>query len=180
MNKERTMGILMAVILSVAMGLTAQTLVLITNPQAANGQPVPVMYLSSVILSVIVGVIIALVVPLGRMGKNLAAKADANPPSMKFNLINSIPMAVGNTLIVGLILSGYGVFVGRSHASPEALAQMPPFVIMWIRSFAQLLLPTLIISYVLSIIIAPLLIKALGMAGGPPGGPRGPGGQEPR
>ena len=163
-KKERTMGLVMSIIISAAMGALASFIVIKTNPEAAQAQPIPMMYISNIVLSIIVGIIVALVLPLGKLGRNLAAKANANPPTMKFTLINSIPMAIGNSLIIGLILSAFGVFMGRNNAPSEVVAQMPPFVIMWLSSYAKLILPTLIASYVLAVILSPIVSQAVGMA----------------
>ena len=163
-KKERTMGLVMSIIISAAMGALASFIVIKTNPEAAQAQPIPMMYISNIVLSIIVGIIVALVLPLGKLGRNLAAKANANPPTMKFTLINSIPMAIGNSLIIGLILSAFGVFMGRNNAPSEVVAQMPPFIIMWLSSYAKLILPTLIASYVLSVILSPIVSQAVGMA----------------
>ena len=104
-KKERLMGLIMAVVMSTAMGILAAFLVLQSNPQAAGGKPPVITYLINIALSVTVGIVVALVVPLGKIGKTLTMKANAAPPSLKFNLINSIPMAVGNTLIVSIVVS---------------------------------------------------------------------------
>ena len=163
-KKERMMGLIMTIIISAAMGALASFIVLKTTPQAAAGQPVPMMYITNIVLSIIIGIIISFIIPLGKMGKSLAAKANANPPSMKFTLLNSLPLSIGNTLIIGLILSGFGVFMGRHSAPPEALANMPPFPVMWLSGYAKLLLPTLIVSYVLSVILSPVVSQAIGLS----------------
>lgn len=163
-KKERTMGLIMAILISLAMGILVAYLIPKISPQAAESQPVAIRYISNILMSVTVGVIVAFVVPLGKIGKNLAAKAGANPPSFKFTLINSIPLSVGNTLIVSLVCSLVGVLMGRSHAPAEALAHMPPFPIMWLGSWAKLLLPTLIVSYILAVVLSPIVSQAIGMA----------------
>lgn len=163
-KKERTMGLIMAIIISLAMGILVAFLIPKISPQAAESQPVAIRYISNILLSVTVGIIVAFVVPLGKMGRSLAAKAGANPPSFKFTLINSIPLSVGNTIIVSLVCSLVGVLMGRSHAPAEALANMPPFPVMWLGSWAKLLLPTLIASYVLAVVLSPIISQAVGMA----------------
>lgn len=163
-KKERTMGLIMAIIISLAMGILVAFLIPKINPQAAESQPVAIRYISNILLSVTVGIIVAFVVPLGKMGRSLAAKAGANPPSFKFTLINSIPLSAGNTIIVSLVCSLVGVLMGRSHAPAEALANMPPFPVMWLGSWAKLLLPTLIASYVLAVVLSPIVSQAVGMA----------------
>ena len=163
-KKERIMGLVMSIIISAAMGALAAFLVLKSNPDAAKLTPVPAMYISNILMSVTVGVIVALVVPLGKLGRNLAAKANANPPGMKFTLLNAIPLSVGNTIIVSFFVSLFGVLMSRLRAPAEALANMPPFFIMWLGNWARLLLPTLILSYLLAVILSPLVSQMVGVA----------------
>ncbi len=163
-KKERMMGLIMAIIISLAMGVLVAYLIPKIQPQAAESQPVAIRYISNILMSVTVGIIVAFVVPLGKMGRSLAAKANANPPTFKFTLINSIPLSVGNTIIVSLVCSLVGVLMGRSHAPAEALAHMPPFPVMWLGSWAKLLLPTLIVSYILAVVLSPIVSQAIGMA----------------
>ena len=158
----------MTIIISMAMGALATFIVLKTNAQAAEGMPHAIMYISNILLSVVLGVIISLFLPLGKLGRGLAAKAKANPPSLKFYLLNAIPMSVGNSIIIGLILSLVGVLMGRSRAPAEALAQMPPMPVMWLSSFFTILLPTMLLSYILSVLLAPFVVSAVGLGGPPP------------
>ena len=167
-KKERIVGLVMTIIISMAMGALATFIVLKTNAQAAEGMPHAIMYISNILLSVVLGVIISLFLPLGKLGRGLAAKAKANPPSLKFYLLNAIPMSVGNSIIIGLILSLVGVLMGRSRAPAEALAQMPPMPVMWLSSFFTILLPTMLLSYILSVLLAPFVVSAVGLGGPPP------------
>ncbi|MCR4671217.1 MAG: 2Fe-2S iron-sulfur cluster binding domain-containing protein [Saccharofermentans sp.] len=167
-KKERLVGLIMTIVISIAMGALATFVVLKTNAQAAEGMPHAIMYIMNILLSAVLGVIISLFIPLGKLGRGLAAKANANPPSMKFYLLNAIPMSVGNSIIIGLILSLVGVLMGRSRAPAEALAQMPPMPVMWLSSFFTILFPTLILSYVLSVLLAPFVASAVGLGGPPP------------
>ena len=155
-EKERTVGIIMAIVMSVAMGIIA-ALVIYYDPKTQT-PPLPIFCLINVVESVIVGLLVAFLVPLGKLGRALAAKAKATPPSLKFNLINSIPLAVGNSVIVSLIVSFIGVAQAHSKI-PEQVA--PPLFAMWIGSWARLLVPSILISYVLAIFISPLVAKAV-------------------
>ena len=163
-KKERTMGLIMAIIISLAMGILVAALIPMISPQAAESQPVAIRYISNILMSVITGIIVAFVVPLGKLGRSLAAKAGANPPSFKFTLLNAIPLSAGNTIIVSLICSFFGVLMGRSHAPAEQLAHMPPFAAMWLLSWAKLLIPTLVVSYILAVVLSPIVSQAVGMA----------------
>ena len=164
-KKERAMNLIMGVLMSAVMGAVASYLVIRTNPQAAAGAPLPMMYLSNIALSIVVGILVALFVPLGKLGRSLSQKAGANPPSFKFTLINSIPLSIGNTLIVSIILSCIGVVSARSKIPADALANMPPFAVMWLSGWLRLLIPTLIISYILAIVLSPMVSQMVGLTG---------------
>ncbi len=165
-KKERAMGIIMAVLISAAMGAIANYLVRNGGGPAAESAsqaPALISYGTNIGLSVLLGLIIALVLPLGKLGRGLAKKANAEPPGFKFTVLNAIPLTVINTLLISLALSAFGVWQARSHAGPEALSHMPPFAVMWLPSWAKLLLPTLIASYVISLILSPIVSSIVGL-----------------
>ena len=153
-KQERTIGLIMAVIMSIAMGIVAA--VVIHNDPKAQTPPFPIFCLINVAESVIVGLLAALFVPLGKMGQALCKKAKAMPPSLKFNLLNSIPLAIGNSLIVSTVVSF--INVAQAHAKIPA-EQAPPLFVMWFGSWAPLLLPSIVISYVLAILVSPIVVK---------------------
>ena len=165
MKKERLVGIIMSIIISAVMGVVSAALVIRNNPEAVKYTPVAMLYILNIALSIVIGVIIALVIPLGKLGAMLARKANANPPGIKFFLLNAIPNSVGNTLIISLILSFVGVLSARMKLPAEALSHLPPFAVMWLGSWMRLLLPTLLISYVLSVLLSPLITRLLGVKG---------------
>ena len=165
MKKGRLVGIIMAIIMSAVMGVVSAALVIKNNPEAVRYTPVEMLYITNIALSIVIGVIISLVVPLGKLGAMLARKANANPPGIKFFLINAIPISLGNTLIMSILMSLYGVISARMKLPAEALSQLPPFAVMWFGSWFKLLLPTLLVSYVLSVILSPLITKLLGVNG---------------
>lgn len=152
-KKEKRIGIIMAVIVSAAMGIIA-AIVVSANPEA-KVPPFPVFCAVNVIESVIAGLLVAFIIPLGRIGKSLADRAGATPPSLKFNLINSIPYAVGNAVIVSAVVSF--INVAQAHASIPS-DQAPPLMAMWISSWLPLLLPSIIAGYVLAVIISPIVV----------------------
>lgn len=168
-NKELKMNLIMATIISIAMGVLVAFLIPIISPQAAGSQPAAIRYISNILMSLVVGILVALIIPLGKMGRSLAGRLGATPPSLAFTLLNAIPLSIGNTIIVSLACSFAGVFMARNHMPPEALAQVPPFFVMWFGSWAKLLLPTLIVSYIIAITIAPFVGRAVGVGGPPPG-----------
>lgn len=177
MRKERLVGLIVSVFVSAAMGLVSAILVTTTNPDSLRAHSSALIYASNIILSIILGIVISLFIPLGKLGASLARKAGAYPPSMKFILLNAIPNSVGNTFIISFILSFVGVFTARMKIPAEILPTLPPFPIMWLGSWVRLLLPTLCISYILSVILAPIVARIVGFkgpssgaAGGPPSG----------
>ena len=155
-RKGRMISICMAVIISVAMGIVA-AIVIAKNPNAKT-PPLPVSLLLNVVESVIVGVLVALFLPLGRLGQMLAGKCKATPPSLKFNLVNSIPLAIGNSVIVSAIVSFVNIAQAHSKIPAE---QAPPLLGMWMGSWAPLLIPSILISYVLAVLLSPLVVKAV-------------------
>ena len=174
MKKERLVGIIMSVIVSAAMGLVSAILVIYTNPDSLKAHSAIMIYAMNIILSVILGILTGLFLPLGKMGAALARKANAVPPSMKYILLNAIPNSVGNTIIISLILSFAGVFSARANIPADILATLPPFPVMWLGSWIKLFFPTLVISYVLSIALAPLVARMVGMKPQGPLPPKGP------
>lgn len=164
-KKSKKMSVVMSVIISAAMGAIAAYLTLKTNPQAAEATPVKAMYISNILMSVVVGLLVSSILPLGKWGRGLASKAKAEPSSFKFTLLNCLPISVGNTLIVSLIVSFFGVFMARSKVPAAALANMPPLPVMWLGSWAKLLLPTLIASYLLAVILSPTVSELIGLSG---------------
>jgi hypothetical protein len=153
-KQERTIGLVMAVIMSIAMGIVAA--VVIYNDPKAQTPPFPIFCLINLVESIIVGLLVALFIPLGKMGQALCKKAKAMPPSLKFNLLNSIPLAIGNSLIVSTVVSF--INVAQAHAKIPA-EQAPPLFAMWFGSWAPLLLPSIVISYVLAILVSPIVVK---------------------
>lgn len=170
-NKERQVGIIMTVIISIVMGLVASFFLIRTNPESVKASSPVMIYVSNAIMSLVLGLIIAFILPFGKMGSALARKCGANPPSLKFILINAIPLSVGNTVCVSLVLSLVGVLSARRHIPAEALKDLPPFPVMWLGGWVKLLLPTLLVSYLLSVICAPIVAKLVGFPKGGPGGP---------
>ncbi|HAV91010.1 MAG TPA: hypothetical protein DCW44_07035 [Eubacterium sp.] len=53
--------------------------------------------------------------------------------------------------------------MGRSKAPASAVADMPPLPIMWLGSWGKLLIPTLILSYVLSVLLSPFVSQLVGL-----------------
>ena len=159
-KQERTIGLIMAVIISVAMGIVAS--VVIHKSPNAQTPPFPLFCLINVVESVIVGIIVSLVIPLGKLGQGLARKAKATPPSFQFNLLNSIPLSFGNSVIVSAIVSFINVV--QAHAKIPA-DQAPPLLAMWFGSWGPLLVPSIVISYVLAVLLAPVVVGIVRKSG---------------
>ena len=178
-KKERTVSVIMAVILSAVMGALATTLVRKSlNPQMLASIPAAGMYVSNILESIAVGVLLVLVAPFGKWGKALAAKHNAFPPSMKFSLLNCLPISVGSSVIVSFIVSLINTAQAHAKIPPQAA---PPLLAMWLPAWLKLLIPSILVSYVLAVVISPFVVQAVGLGGppagaGPGGPPAGPGG----
>ena len=163
-RKERTVSIIMAVLISLVMDIIAPLFVRRgMSEEALEHSPAAIMYALNILESIVVGVLTVLFLPLGRLGMALATKAGATPPGIRFTLLNSIPLAVGSSLIVSLVVSLINVIQARARIPGD----MPPFIPMWLSSWAPLVIPSIIISYVLAVLISPLVVRAVGL-GGPP------------
>lgn len=167
-KKARKVNILMAVIISIVMGILFTFITRgAADPKALESMPpAPAAYLISVLESVVVGVVIALIIPMGKLGSGLAAKFGANPPSFKFTILNSIPFAVINAILISAICSFLGVASSYGHIMDP---NKPPLVIMWLTNWLKLLPISIIVSYVLAVIISPIVVRVVGLGG--PGGP---------
>lgn len=168
-KKERKVSIIMAIILSTVMGIMFALLARKNADAKAleNMPPVAVMLITSVLESITAGVILVLILPLGKAGRVLASKAGANPPSMKFTLLNSIPFAVVSSVFVSAIVSLISVASSRGKMPAE---EVEPLLSMWAGSWLRGLPLAIIVSYVLAVIISPIIVKAVGLGGpGKPG-----------
>ena len=165
-KKERLVGIIMAVIMSAAMGLLFAILSRRgATPEALKSMPpAPVAYILNIIEAVIVGLLVAFFIPLMKLGRMMAAKFNAAPPSIKFTLINSIPFAVVNAIICSAVCSFIGIATAYSHMP----AGKAPLIIMWLSNWAKSLPLSIVLGYVLAILISPLIVKAVGLGGPPP------------
>ena len=171
-RKERTMNLIMAVIMSVLLGTIAVFLARAgkDDVQLQAMPPLPVMLITSIIESVIAGIIVALVFPLGKWGRALAAKAGANPPGIKFTLVNCIPFTLVNTFAISLPLSC--ISMAQAYSKID-MPVKPSFISMWLGQWIVMLPFALVASYIIAVIISPLLVKAVGLGcpqGGPPKG----------
>lgn len=168
-NKERLIGVIMAVIISVAMGalFTFLSRRNWTPEQAKMMPPAAVNYILSIVESVAVGIVVALVIPIAKLGRKLAEACKARPGTIKFNLINGFPFTVINSCLLGTIMSGLGIFQARRQMPMEVLIKQPPFVKVWLGSCLENLPIAIIVSYILAIIISPIVVKMVG-PGGPP------------
>ena len=174
-KKELTISIIMAVVISAAMGALASFLVRKNmNPQALAASPAAAMYIANILESIIVGVIIVLLLPFGKWGRALTVKYHAAPPGLKFTALNCLPISLGSAVLVSAIVSFINIAQVHSHI-PAGMA--PPLMVMWVSQWLGLLPLSIIVSYLMAVIISPFVVQAVGMpTGGPPpaaGGPQG-------
>ena len=168
-KKERLVSIIMAIIMSTVMGLLFAFIARKSaSPEALKSMPpMPIMLITSLIESIIVGVIVVLVLPIGKLGRGLAAKFNAAPGSMKFTALNSLPFAVISAVIVSAVCSFISIAQSHSHIPADVA---PPLMIMWLSNWLKLLPLSIVVSYVLAFIISPFVVQAVGLGGPPTGG----------
>ena len=178
MGKEKKVSLIMAVIMSACMGILFAFIARKNiDPRGVESlPPAPIMFITSVIESIIVGVIVTLVIPMGRIGHFLTSRLNAVPGSFKFSAINSIPFAVINAVLVSAICSFISIAQSHSHMVNSGMPAdiVPPLFIMWFGSWIKTLPLSIVVGYVIAIIIAPFVIKAVGLGGPPEGAPGRP------
>ena len=170
-KKEKKVNLIMAVVMSVLLGVISVFLARAgkTDVQLQSMPPLPVMLITGVLESAAAGIVVALTVPLAKWGHMLAAKAGANPPGLKFTLINCIPFAVGNTVIISLVLS----FISMLQAYDKIdMPVKPPFAAMWLGQWVVMLPFTLVAAYVIAAVISPIVVRAVGLRGPQGGSPK--------
>ncbi|MCR5108598.1 MAG: hypothetical protein K6B28_10605 [Lachnospiraceae bacterium] len=162
-NKEKTVSMIMAVIMSAIMGIiftvfarhNASGEALVYMPAA------PVMYITGILESVITGVLVVLIFPLGKAGRSLCTKYNAVPPSFKFTALNSLPIAVASAVIVSAVCSFISIARSHSHM-PADIA--PPLMAMWFQNWIRILPVSVIVSYLLAVLISPVIVRATGLS----------------
>ena len=157
-KKELLINIIMTLIMSVFMGLLASVFVFL-SPKTETPS-LPILMLSNVAESIVVGLIVALIIPFGVIGKKICDKAGVRPPSFKFTALNSIPYSLGNALIISSVVSFINVYMAHSKI-PKQVA--PPLLTMWLSSWAPLLVPSIILGYLISILVSPYIVKMVGV-----------------
>ena len=167
-KKTKQVDIIMAIIMSVCMGILFAIIARFSaDPKALESMPpLPIALLISILESVIVGVIIVLIIPMGKIGRAITTKFNANPGSIKHNALNCLPFAVINAVLISAICSFISIAQAHSHIPAD---QAPPLFVMWITNWLRLLPLSIVVSYVLAFVIAPFVVKAVGL-GGPPKG----------
>ena len=151
-KNKRLIEVIVSVIMSVAMGM-ASTIIVCLNPNA-NTPPFILFCLLNVTESIITGVCVALFVPLGRLSDALVRKLKLKNPSLEYNLVYSIPLAIGNGLIVSAVVSFINIAIAYTRLDPT---QCPPLLVMWASSWIPLIIPLNIISYIFSVIVYPMV-----------------------
>jgi hypothetical protein len=166
-QRRRLVGLIMTLIMSTFMGMGATLFARSAMPpqMLASAPPAAIMMMSSVLMSVTVGVIIWLTIPSSKWGAMLAAKAQADPGSIKYSALNCLPISFFNSLIIGIVVSF--INVSRSHAQiPAAVA--PPLGLMWFGSWVKMFPVLLVVAYVVAMLVSPLIVRWVKMPQGPP------------
>ena len=183
-NKERAVGLVMATIISAAMGIIMAFLIRkgMTPQQLESSPPAPIMYLLNIVESLIAGIVLALLLPLGKWSRTLTDKVGVRPPSPWFFMLNSLPISLVNAIFVSFTVCFINVAQAHSRI-PADIA--PPLMNMFMSSWLGLLLPSTIIGYLLALIFSPIVTRIMGVGCPPDGippqdGDAGPGRGRPR
>lgn len=166
-QRRRKVGLIMTLIMSTVMGIVATLYARSGMPAQAlaSAPPAAVMMISSVLMSLTVGLIIWLTIPSSKWGGMLAAKAKAGPGSFKFTALNCLPISFVNSFIISIVVSF--INVSRSHAQiPAAVA--PPLGLMWFGSWIKMFPALLVLAYVIAMLVSPLIVRWMKMPQGPP------------
>lgn len=153
-KNKRLVEVIVSVIMSIAMGMVS-TIIVCLNPNA-NTPPFIIFCLLNVTESIITGVCVALFIPLGKLSDILTRKLKLKNPSLEYNLVYSIPLAIGNALIVSAVVSFINIAIAYTRLDP---AQFPPLLVMWASSWLPLIIPMNIISYIFSVIVYPMVTE---------------------
>lgn len=151
-KNKRVIEVIVSVIMSVAMGMVS-TIIVCSNPNA-NTPPFVIFCFLNVTESIITGVCVALFIPLGKISDALVRKLKLKNPSLEYNLVYSIPLAIGNALIVSVVVSFINIAIAYTRLDPT---QCPPLLVMWASSWIPLVIPMNIISYIFSVIVYPMV-----------------------
>ena len=172
-KKQRIISIIMSAIMSTVMGVTISSIARSNmTAEALASAPAAPMIISSALESIIIGQLVTLLLPVVKWGRVLAARNKAVPPSLKFTLLNCLPISLSNCTIISIVVSF--INVSQAHARIPAAAA-PPLMLMWVSSWIKLFPISVVVSYLLAIIISPVIVRIVGMpVGGPPAGaPKG-------
>lgn len=152
-KEYHSIRIMMAVIMSTVMGVIASFLVA-QNPNA-NIPAFPVFCLFNVTESIVVGVFIAIFIPLDKLSNALVSRFNIKNYALH-GMVYAIPLSIGNGILVSGIVIFVNVFMSYLRINP---ANRPPLLGMWTSSWFPILLPMIVISYVVSLVFTPLVIK---------------------
>ena len=148
---NRLIVIVMAVLMSLAMGIVAS--VIVYNTPGAVTPPFPILCMLNVGESVVVGVLIALFIPFHKLGMYFTRNIKRG--SLLYVLLFSIPYSIGNGVIVSTVVSFVNIAAAHSRIDP---AYAPPLFIMWFMSWKNIIIPMVVIGYFVSVLITPLAI----------------------
>ena len=151
-KNKRLIEVIVSVIMSVAMGMVSTTIVCL-NPNAST-PPFIIFCFLNVTESIITGVCVALFIPLGKISDALVRKFKLKNPSLEYNLVYSLPLAIGNAFIVSAVVSFINIAIAYTRLDPT---QSPPLLVMWAASWLPLIIPMNIISYIFSVIVYPMV-----------------------
>lgn len=157
-RRLNSVRLIMTAFMSLAMGMVASVFARMgMPPQAlASAPPLPVMMISGVAMSLIVGLLVWLTIPSAAWGRALVAKAKAAPGSFKASALNCLPISLVNGIVISAVVSF--INISRSHAQiPPEFA--PPLAIMWSSSWIRMLPAMLVLAYATALLISPFVAR---------------------
>ena len=157
-EKQKTAITIVMVIMALAMGVLAA--VIISRNPRSNTPAFPIFCVSNMFEAVAAGIILAQILPFDKIGKWVEKMSNTKYPTFRFVLFNSIPFALISSVIVNAVVCLVNIMMARSSIPA---GEAPPFLMMYLSSFAPLIIPSIIICYVLAIVFTPLVYKMLGI-----------------
>ena len=155
-RSNRWIEIVKAVIMAFAMGTVSS--VIVAQTPTSTTPPFPILCLLNITESLVVSILAACFVPLGKLGELLAEKYRAGRFTIVYALVHSIPLAIGYSLIVSASVSFFNIAMARMRIPAN---QAPPLMHMWLSTWLPLLLPLILIAYAIYVVLALLFtVKA--------------------
>lgn len=153
MNQMKRIGLQMSILMGATMSLGMS---IVGNLTGGGQRPLPAIIIGilvSFICSFIISLIIGFVVPMKKVGDKIADKMNKPADNLGVKTVSSLVSDLIYTPIITLAM----IALARKMAGVDALAHMPPFVIM----FGKSLVICLVVGWILCFIFQPLYSRVL-------------------